>query len=150
MLHRPQRKRALAVRAFSFSFSECHQPSATALPGLVSEPLKNDACPRNPRGTGLPSSSSSSTRFPTMPNRSGAKRPRLLPCYGHSAYSGIRHCVAKGVATLFSLRRYFTAWWPVIERGAQDFQFRMLMMYRGFHVAMSHRSHDSGKTSGSH
>jgi hypothetical protein len=50
----------------------------------------------------------------------------------------------------FSLRRCFSVWRTVIERGAHDFQFRVLIVHRGLYVAMTHRSHYRGKVPGSH
>jgi hypothetical protein len=38
----------------------------------------------------------------------------------------------------------------VIERGAHDLQFRVLIMHRSLYVAMPHRSHDGSKISSSH
>ena len=50
----------------------------------------------------------------------------------------------------FSLRRCFSAWRMVIERGAHDFQFRVLIVHRSLYVAMPHRSHHRSKASSSH
>lgn len=38
----------------------------------------------------------------------------------------------------------------VIERSAHDFQFRVLIVHRGLHVAVPHRPHYGGKVAGSH
>jgi hypothetical protein len=57
--------------------------------------------------------------------------------------------VAKGVATLFATP-LLQMLGDVIERSTHDFQFRVLIVYRGLYVAMSHGSRHSGKVSGSH
>jgi hypothetical protein len=48
------------------------------------------------------------------------------------------------------LRRYFRRWRTVIERSAHDFQFRVLIVHRGFYVTVPHRSHYGRKVAGAH
>jgi hypothetical protein len=49
-----------------------------------------------------------------------------------------------------SLRSRINRWRTVIERGAHDFQFRVLIVHRGLYVAVPHRSHYCCKLAGSH
>lgn len=48
------------------------------------------------------------------------------------------------------LRSGFRTWRTVIERGAHDLQFRMLIVQRGLYIAVPHRPHYGRKVAGSH
>ena len=50
----------------------------------------------------------------------------------------------------YLLHRCLKACRTVIERIAHDFQFRVLIVHRGFYVAVPHRSHYGRKVAGSH
>src|SRR5215813_10805548 len=59
--------------------------------------------------------------------------------------------VIKG-RNLFSLRPHFSSFVcrAVIQRGADDIEFGMLIMHRSFYVSMSHGLHDGGQVPGPH
>ena len=56
----------------------------------------------------------------------------------------------KSCRNLFSLRPYFSSFGcrAVIQRGADDIEFRMLIMHGSLYVSMSHGFHDGGQVPG--